>query len=831
MKFKDYFKTFKRNSQSQNYIDPENVGTEIKGQQVKVLEVGTSGTENYAGYLEEEYLKDLRGDEAADVYDKMRRSDPKVKMLLSAMKNPIKGARWSIDVLEESREAKIQKAIFEEILFSGLDKSWVSKLSEILTMLDFGYSLFELTYKPVIAHPKLGSYVGLSKLAYRSQKTIERWNIDDKGKLLSVSQYAYGDSGKLVNIPSKYLVRFALEDEGDNFEGISVLRPCYGPWLRKNEYLKYMVAGAEKFAIPTPMATVPNGKYNTNEYKRLKKVLEDYISHRKNYLIKPQGWDIEIESSKFEPDKLKTAIELENNEMVNAVLANFLQLGQGGFGSYALSMDLSDFFLGAIEFYAMHVCEVINTQVLDKLTALNFGDQDRLVELKAHGIRDKAGKEFAEIVKMLVDGNIIQADDRLEENIRERYKLSKKDESSEREAPEKNPLMLAEGKKKPKRQPETQAKIRSASERYQKLFEEQLSKLKDNAIADVMKTYRVSKPSDRPKAARIKTIRGIREYKSKLTDLMATIHNESITQVRNQYPMFKNVKLSETERNIRLAEIDKLNTQQKNRIKTQADVLAETQENDIKKAIQLSFLSAIEQTSDELQIEGQINERVSGKIANDLTKTAALAQATKVVNAARADFFFQKEVRKEIESYTLINADPVSAICTELNGRTISVDSPLIKTYQPPLHFNCDSFWVANMKGGRNNPLITKNADLITKKAQKSINLAEIKESDRIPPKAGIESAKKVLRWRDEHEVDAMTETGWRRASQIASGKPLSIETIKKIAQFERHKENAKIDPKFKGEPWKDKGHVAYEGWGGQATIDWAQRLLEKLDE
>jgi hypothetical protein len=50
---------------------------------------------------------------------------------------------------------------------------------------------------------------------------------------------------------------------------------------------------------------------------------------------------------------------------------------------------------------------------------------------------------------------------------------------------------------------------------------------------------------------------------------------------------------------------------------------------------------------------------------------------------------------------------------------------------------------------------------------------------------------------------------GWTRARQLAQRKPLSYDTVKRIAAFERHRKNSKIEPKHKNEPWKDNGHVA----------------------
>lgn len=99
-------------------------------------------------------------------------------------------------------------------------------------------------------------------------------------------------------------------------------------------------------------------------------------------------------------------------------------------------------------------------------------------------------------------------------------------------------------------------------------------------------------------------------------------------------------------------------------------------------------------------------------------------------------------------------------------------------------------------------------------------------------PEAASEAACKVLRWIDEHgrdEVEGMERTGLARANQLCNREPISVDTIARMASFERHRKNSKIDPKFEGTPWKDRGYVAWEGWGSDAGIEWAQRKLEQI--
>ena len=99
-------------------------------------------------------------------------------------------------------------------------------------------------------------------------------------------------------------------------------------------------------------------------------------------------------------------------------------------------------------------------------------------------------------------------------------------------------------------------------------------------------------------------------------------------------------------------------------------------------------------------------------------------------------------------------------------------------------------------------------------------------------PQAARDNACKVLRWRDEHgedEVDGMTRVGWIRANQLCNGEMISEETIARMSGFERHRENSKINPDFEGTPWKDRGYVAWLGWGGTEGIEWASRKLQEI--
>lgn len=100
-------------------------------------------------------------------------------------------------------------------------------------------------------------------------------------------------------------------------------------------------------------------------------------------------------------------------------------------------------------------------------------------------------------------------------------------------------------------------------------------------------------------------------------------------------------------------------------------------------------------------------------------------------------------------------------------------------------------------------------------------------------PDSAKNNAKKVLEWRDKYgdEVKGMTRVGWTRANQLAKGEKLSRSTIARMASFKRHEKNAEVSAEFKSTPWKDKGRVAWLGWGGTSGVNWAIKKLESIDK
>lgn len=111
--------------------------------------------------------------------------------------------------------------------------------------------------------------------------------------------------------------------------------------------------------------------------------------------------------------------------------------------------------------------------------------------------------------------------------------------------------------------------------------------------------------------------------------------------------------------------------------------------------------------------------------------------------------------------------------------------------------------------------------------------------SKRFTIPAAVEgNAAKVLGWREEHgdAVKGMTETGWRRARQLAEAREVTGQDLIEIAawfsRFSQQGEDYSAPAaEVEGEPWRDAGHVAWEGWGGDSAKTWATEIVGRNRE
>lgn len=705
-------------------------GPGITGKLFQQLAVGSSGTEVSGGYFSEEYLSKLHGQRGAKIYDEMRRSEPIIRMLLSAVINTIKKAQWEFEPGEPGNEEYKKHAEFAEFNFKQLI-SFENFKQEALSFIPQGFSLFEEVHQVVESHPKYGTFVGLKALAFRSQKTIYAWKLEQgTGKILNVEQLATTDVAfnSSVKLPGEFLLVFSNEKEGDNYEGISALRSMYGSWIRKNLYHKLAAIGVEKYALGTPIGTVPAGKEKSDEVAAFESLLSSYTSNEKAYLIIPEGWKIEIIKQDFDADKIKELILLENTEMTNSMLANFLALGMNsGGGSRSLATDLIDFFESANQTYADQIAEVLSRASIPRLIKMNFGPQECYPKIKVKGIEESAGLELANALKALKDGGYINPDPELEESIRKRYGLTKK--------PELQPTAVVAA---PTQQFSDSMKL---SEEFANSIDKNkviVQDLMGTGLSDIYAAIKAKLAREYAKAApaqknsvftKLDNASLVSGYAASLEDELARIAYEAQSKARSSLPRTKLAEESMQFAAPRGGFFDALSPKVKRLVKSQAALVADTQVADLEKVTYFQFASSAAASEDIDAILADIDEKVSPtlkevKVGN--ISTAAGDVVAQVANQARIDVYFEPEAFESIESFTFVNEDPVSEICQSLEGTTLAPGDADFMRYQTPLHHNCKSHWAPNFKGAKDSPEIDRGGLSLSKKALGSITLAEV---------------------------------------------------------------------------------------------------------
>jgi uncharacterized protein len=106
-------------------------------------------------------------------------------------------------------------------------------------------------------------------------------------------------------------------------------------------------------------------------------------------------------------------------------------------------------------------------------------------------------------------------------------------------------------------------------------------------------------------------------------------------------------------------------------------------------------------------------------------------------------------------------------------------------------------------------------------------------ETFRIPK--GVQSeAKKALGWiADGHAGSGFTAVGKKRASDLASGKPISADTILRMYSFfKRHEVDKQAEGFNSGEDgFPSPGRVAWSAWGGDAGFTWSTTIRNQISK
>lgn len=777
--------------------------------------LGASGTD-VVGRIHnaEDHIEILQGFKAAEVYEKMRRSDTQVRKILNAIINPIKSATWAIEPASEDKKDLTAAALINQILFK--DINWTKFMNECCTLIPHGFSVFEKVHKNM-QNKEIGQYTGLAQLGFRRQNTITEWYHNrETGKLEKIKQESNSDIVVNVEIPVDFLLIFYSEQEGDNI-GFPLLRNVYGPYKRKLLATELQYIGIERFAIPTPILKAPkNVKPSDQEYQDAVEVIRGFTSAEDAHIIYPDGWELTLHNNVFDPDKLNKVIKAENENMASAILASFLELGTGGnAGAFALSSDLTDFFFAGLSYYANIIKDTINHQLIPELIKFNYGDSlDVMPELTYSGLNDNAGKELMEVITGLVRDGVIIPDETLEDYTRKTFKLPKKaegdaitnqetkgegngnpddnpprngqrsgddidtdaDDDSNNSPDDKRQLSelghrhngtgpsIKKGQKhyhelldsngnvtgrtsaekdgadhihvidsnnntgkpiqiKELKEPKENPKVLIEKHEYiiAEIVRRNLKMISEKYINDVLRKYESLGEKDKLRAIDGVKVGGTSKFSKELRVAMLQAARDSYNLVQKDVPGFSDLKLSENPDKLReefeidsfkFNEFSKLPKRVQILVAWQAGRISDKEAGDIANSVAFAFSSSEASTNDINVLKNDMQQAADKKINSEVIGTVGANASATIVNETRNTFLFSEEVEDQIASFTFVNDEPKTAICTALAGSTFEGGDADIIRYQPPLHHNCKSYIRANLKTSKNLPEVTGIPDL-----------------------------------------------------------------------------------------------------------------------
>ncbi len=362
-------------------------------------EIGVTGVRIFSGVVNEEYLPELVGQKAIKIYRTMQ-DDSIVNAVLTAITLILRAVDWRIEPAENSGAKGDAEAEFVESLLKDMSHTWEDTVSEILSMLAYGWSYHEIVLKRRVGPDETdGSRrsnftdgrIGIRKLPVRSQDSLFRWEMQEDGGVAGMWQQS-PMGGQQLLIPIERALLFRTTSRKNSPQGVSILRAAYRPWYIKRGVEDMEAIGIERELAGLPVVSIPK-KYLAADASPADKAIAIAAQTIARDLKFNQQGGVVIPSDHY-PNKdgspstvammevklLSTsgrrAIETNpivsryNKDIARAALADFLTLGDDK-GSYALSKNKSELFLRACETYLNEIAAVVNMYLIPRMLAYN----------------------------------------------------------------------------------------------------------------------------------------------------------------------------------------------------------------------------------------------------------------------------------------------------------------------------------------------------------------------------------------------------------------------------------------------------------------------------
>lgn len=397
-------------------------------------EVGVPGLRIYSGFLEEEFLPELRGHLAARVYQEMRDNDPTVGAMLYVMENLIANATLNINTNGDSDVDLAARELVETALNDMVDP-WNHVLAEIMTFMAFGYSYLETTMKfrrGEHRNPNKNSIyddgmIGWASMKLRGQDTTYRWHMSPTMDVVAMEQLPPPTFHNTL-VPREKALHFRTKPFKSNPEGISLLRNAYRPWFFMKRIEEIEAIAVERELNGMPVLQPPEGYNLWNPQDplaapllaRAEAIVQNIRQDRHQGIVLPFGWVLTLLSSQGSRS-LDTSIIINRyaQRVATVVLADMLLIGQEKVGSFALVAAKVSLFSKALRSIARIIEGEFNRNAIPRLVRMNGMNVDNMPTLSFGPIDTPDLKSLSEYVNKLVGNNVLTPDQELERHMRE----------------------------------------------------------------------------------------------------------------------------------------------------------------------------------------------------------------------------------------------------------------------------------------------------------------------------------------------------------------------------------------------------------------------------
>lgn len=372
-----------------------------------------------------EHVPDLQYPLSVKTYARMRH-DPTLRSILAAYALPILRASWHVEARGASEG--ITRVVADSLglpvlgdTAAGADEAaittravrWTDHLRLALGSLTFGHMGFEPVYTLD------GGTAYLAGLPERLPYALTSIEVDDRGDLTGVKQARA--QGKDVLIPADRLLWYVHDREGAAWHGTSMLRPCFGSWLFKQDGLRGQATTLRRFGSGVPVAEPLPGTNPTPAQIAEAQRMVSSIRVGDGAGAVPVGFTLRIKGVEGTVPDHMPFLRYLDEQMARAALTSVMDLGSTTNGSRALGEVFVDLLSDALQAVAEEIA-VTASQIARRLTDFNEGDAASAPVIRVGDV-GSSRQVLAQTVSGLVQAGALSMDDALEAWVRDSFDL------------------------------------------------------------------------------------------------------------------------------------------------------------------------------------------------------------------------------------------------------------------------------------------------------------------------------------------------------------------------------------------------------------------------